>query len=140
MIFSCGFSVRLMMFSCGFSVKLMIFNCGFSVRLMMFSCGFSVKLTIFSCGFSVKLMIFSGIHYLTRIFFRFTEWKPEISGTLFRNSRIFRKNSGFYSVNRKNFRVSFRKPEKFQFPFRKPEWEYEFVYLVSSKFLFFHKA
>ena len=35
-------------------------------------------------------------------FFRFTEWKPEISGTLFRNSGTFLKNLGFYSVNRKN--------------------------------------
>ena len=45
-----------------------------------------------------------------------------MSGTLFRNSGT----SGFYSVNRKNFRVSLRNPEKYQFPiisgFRYVNW------------------
>ena len=54
-------------------------------------------------------------------FFQFTEWKPEISGTLCLKSETFLKSSGFYFENRKNFRVSFRNPEKFQFPFRKLE-------------------
>ena len=39
----------------------------------------------------------------------------------------FRKNSGFYYVNRKTFQVSIRKREKFEFPFRKPE---KFPFLV----------
>ena len=56
---------------------------------------------------------FSGLRYLTRNFFRFTEWKTEISETLFLNSKTFRKYSGFYSVNRKKFQVPFRKLEKF---------------------------
>ena len=79
---------------------------------------------------------FSGLHnrYITWIFFRFTEWKPEIFRTMFGNSKMFLKkirflfckpekfsgihivtwnNFRFHSVNWNNFQVSLRELEKF---------------------------
>ena len=56
---------------------------------------------------------FSSLRYVTLIFSWFMECKPEISGTLFRNS-------GKTQVSILQT-VSFPKHNKFQFPYRKPE-------------------
>ena len=79
---------------------------------------------------STEFSIFSGTHTLrieqNQEKFPFFEWNDPEHFSIYRNPEINpvfifsnRKKSSLQSVNRKNFRVPFRKREIFQFPFRK---------------------
>ena len=94
----------------------------------------------------------SSLRYVTLIFSWFMECKPEISGTLFRNSGKIKvsiiqtgiiswfhsvniTNSCFLSVNQEKFPGSIMYIGKISgFPFWKPEWEYECVSQTQNFF------
>ena len=76
---------------------------------------------------------FSDLRYVTQNFFSpISKWKPDISWTIFRNSRMSRKKSGFLFHKPENFKFSFCKPEKI-FRFRNINWKMSRFHSVHRK-------